>query len=240
MAREKPPAAGVPEWVLTYGDMMSLLLCFFIMLYSMSTLTVVKFQAVVESLQMQFGYQGSNKTPTKSTKTTTQRSTTAERSRRLAALQGGQPNINTVGEHKTVQNIRVKEVPIKGGLVWFELGSDELNEQAKEDIDAVLSTLIGSPQKIMIKGHAGVNELRGPNQQDIDLAYVRAVKVRDYLISQGLKPKFFQLVQVGAYEPLDRTVLPPGKSPQTINSVVEIMLLDKMPRDLQGNSHEEK
>ena len=36
MAIEEDPPAGVPEWVVTYGDMMSLLLTFFIMLVSMS------------------------------------------------------------------------------------------------------------------------------------------------------------------------------------------------------------
>ncbi len=33
---EDDPPPGVPEWVVTYGDMMSLLLTFFIMLVSMA------------------------------------------------------------------------------------------------------------------------------------------------------------------------------------------------------------
>ena len=36
MLIEEEPSAGVPEWVVTFGDMMSLLLTFFIMLVSMS------------------------------------------------------------------------------------------------------------------------------------------------------------------------------------------------------------
>ena len=35
---EEDSVPGVPEWVVTYGDMMSLLLTFFIMLVSMSQL----------------------------------------------------------------------------------------------------------------------------------------------------------------------------------------------------------
>ena len=38
MAEPEDEAPGVPEWVVTYGDMMSLLLTFFIMLVSMSEL----------------------------------------------------------------------------------------------------------------------------------------------------------------------------------------------------------
>ena len=38
MAEPEEEQGGVPEWVVTYGDMMSLLLTFFIMLVSMSEL----------------------------------------------------------------------------------------------------------------------------------------------------------------------------------------------------------
>ena len=38
MEVEEDAPPGVPEWVVTYGDMMSLLLTFFIMLVSMSEL----------------------------------------------------------------------------------------------------------------------------------------------------------------------------------------------------------
>ncbi len=46
---------GAPEWMVTFGDMMSLLLTFFIMLLSMSTMDVVKYRQVVESLTGAFG-----------------------------------------------------------------------------------------------------------------------------------------------------------------------------------------
>ena len=36
MAFQEDPPAGVPEWLVTFGDMMSLLLTFFIMLVSLS------------------------------------------------------------------------------------------------------------------------------------------------------------------------------------------------------------
>jgi chemotaxis protein MotB len=238
VAREKPKEAGIPEWILTYGDMMSLLLCFFIMLYSMSVIATVKFEAVVESLQQSLGYSGSSKTPSRSNKPTSQRSTTSERSNRLAALTGGQPIVSTQGEHANVQTIRIKEEIIKGGLIRFDFGSDELNTQAKQDIDAILTTLVGSPFKIMIKGHAAMTELQGPYRLDIDLAYARAVNVRDYLISRGLKAKFFQLAVVGSHEPLNRAILPPGIDPKAVNSVVEIILLDKTVRNLRDDAND--
>ena len=36
MAAEEEESMGIPEWVVTFGDMMSLLLTFFIMLVSLS------------------------------------------------------------------------------------------------------------------------------------------------------------------------------------------------------------
>ena len=57
MAIEEEPSPGVPEWVVTFGDMMSLLLTFFIMLISMSEIKEdEKFQGVADSLHQQFGY----------------------------------------------------------------------------------------------------------------------------------------------------------------------------------------
>ncbi len=58
MAIEEDPPAGVPEWVVTYGDMMSLLLTFFIMLVSLSELKGdKKYQAMVRSIMKRMGYE---------------------------------------------------------------------------------------------------------------------------------------------------------------------------------------
>jgi len=47
----------VPEWVVTYGDMMSLLLTFFIMLVSLSDVAAdQKYRAILDSLQRYIGY----------------------------------------------------------------------------------------------------------------------------------------------------------------------------------------
>jgi flagellar motor protein MotB len=48
----------VPEWTVTYGDMMSLILCFFIMLYAVSSIQETKFQSTTESLRGSFGLFG--------------------------------------------------------------------------------------------------------------------------------------------------------------------------------------
>jgi chemotaxis protein MotB len=46
---------GAPGWIVTFADMMSLLLCFFILLLSFSTTDARKFKAVADSLKEAFG-----------------------------------------------------------------------------------------------------------------------------------------------------------------------------------------
>lgn len=57
MAREKKPEeapAGSPAWMATFSDLMNLLLCFFVLLFSMSSTDTEKFQEVIASIQSSF------------------------------------------------------------------------------------------------------------------------------------------------------------------------------------------
>lgn len=53
MARKKNEEApkGSPAWMSTFSDLMNLLLCFFVLLFSMSTVDAEKFQQVIASFQ---------------------------------------------------------------------------------------------------------------------------------------------------------------------------------------------
>lgn len=50
--RKKVTQAGSPPWMATYSDLMSLLLTFFILLFSMSVVSEERFREVAESLRM--------------------------------------------------------------------------------------------------------------------------------------------------------------------------------------------
>ncbi len=51
---QEEPKAGSPEWMTTFSDLMNLLLCFFVLLFSMSSVDAEKFEMVVASLQSSF------------------------------------------------------------------------------------------------------------------------------------------------------------------------------------------
>ncbi|MFW6344273.1 MAG: flagellar motor protein MotB, partial [Sediminispirochaetaceae bacterium] len=45
--RKKCPPEGAPEWMLTYGDMVTLLLTFFVMMYTTATVDGHKIQLIL-------------------------------------------------------------------------------------------------------------------------------------------------------------------------------------------------
>ncbi len=49
MAKKKGGGGGGANWMDTYGDMVTLLLCFFVLLYSMSTISEEKWRAILQS-----------------------------------------------------------------------------------------------------------------------------------------------------------------------------------------------
>lgn len=52
--KQEDPPKGSPAWMSTFSDLMNLLLCFFVLLFSMSTVDAEKFELVVQSLQSTF------------------------------------------------------------------------------------------------------------------------------------------------------------------------------------------
>ncbi len=52
--KEDPPPAGSPAWMATFSDLMNLLLCFFVLLFSMSTMDEAKLAEIVASMNSSF------------------------------------------------------------------------------------------------------------------------------------------------------------------------------------------
>lgn len=59
---KKCPPAGAPAWMATFADLMSLLMCFFVLLLSFSEMDVLKFKQLAGSMQEAFGVQRDIKT----------------------------------------------------------------------------------------------------------------------------------------------------------------------------------
>ena len=219
----------MPEWMCTFGDMMSLLLCFFIMLFSLSIITPIRYQALVDTFQQEFGYAGSSKAKIQGKQTTTTVSESAAKNRRISAFAGGQPIPGPQGLSTEIHTIVLDGETIKNGLIRFELGSDQLSEQAKWELRAALPILQNAPQKIMILGYAAPAERSEDYQQNTSLPFLRALAVVDYLVSLGLDRDFFE-IWVDPHELPRRNVLPAGMDPDHAGASVEIILLNQTVR----------
>ena len=212
---------------------MSLLLCFFIMLFALSTIQEVKWEAFVETMSDKTGYSGMSRVESKGNKPSMALSTISELGRRNAALTGGQ-TIPGKGESPSIQTISMTGAPIKGGLIRFELGSEVLSQQAKNDLESLLPRLLVSPKKIMIQGHAAPNETEiGIYRRDIDLAHDRAVNVMNYLIFLGLKEEFFHVNVSDSTTIPNRAILPRGTDPRLAGASAAVYLLGNATRSFE-------
>jgi chemotaxis protein MotB len=227
MAKKYVCPEGVPDWILTYGDLMSLLLCFFIMLFAMSTLEVVKAQAVSDSIRSSFGGKrpGGNSNKIAPTIRTNRQNPNA-----------GAPVQSSEGENARVLSIHDLAEPVRGGIILFDINSDELTNMAKEDLKLVYALIGGSPNKIEIRGHAGVSE-RTVYSSGWDLSFSRAMAVKEYLQMLGLPERAIRVSLDSSFAPISRGSLPANADPRSVNTVVEILQLLDTIRANQGDSN---
>ncbi len=239
---EEPPK-GAPEWVVTYGDMMSLLLCFFILLASMSEIrNKEQFQMILEALRRQFGYERAKTSvipgPVRPLNTTMKLAVLAAtgRARRLDTMNGGDRIRAPVGDFARVQSIRRTGDRTLGGRIRFEETSAQIDQDNLQRLEEIARFLQGKPQKIEIRGHTTSRPLPpdSPFKDHWQLAYERCILTKEVLVRLGINPKRLVLTVVADNEPLEK-----GEDPLKLqeNSRVEIHLLSELA-DLGPNSLE--
>lgn len=243
--QEEDESVGIPEWVVTFGDMMSLLLTFFIMLVSMSEMKQEeKYQAMVESMKKRFGHDASPVSVSpgdhQSRSSEFRVLSTMGRAKKKDTHNGGVPTKAPVGEDERVRIVRPGGNTAIGTVVFFENGTLDLSQEAKSALDEQVKLLSGKPQKIEIRGHTAQQlATHGPQPVDaMDLAYRRCRNVMLYLTEQhGIPPERIRLASAGAWEPMYMSSDPDKvrKNPR-----VEVFLLEETVDQLIGTVEERK
>lgn len=231
MAIEEEPDAGIPEWVVTFGDMMSLLLTFFIMLVSMSEIKKdEQYQAVVESIQQQFGHDSSTASLVPGNKASRnsalQSIATMGSSQRRSTEQGGS-NVDSVqGDKLKVQTVRPGNNSTLGGVVYFGEDDAILTESARRDLLRIVPQIAGKPQKIEIRGHTSRKPTNGIEtyRDHWDLAYARCYATMQFLVEHGIESERFRLGAAGSTEPIDNGLSPDRRKR---NARVEVLMWDE-------------
>ncbi|QDV27737.1 OmpA/MotB family protein [Aureliella helgolandensis] len=240
---EEDPPMGIPEWVVTFGDMMSLLLTFFIMLVSMSEMkSEEKFQAMVESMRKQFGHDkasasvspGDHLSRTKDIAVLA----TMGRAMKKDTHKGGAPTEAPVGDNERVRVIRPGDSTAIGTVVFFKDGTVELDKDSQAALDEEVKQLAGKPQKIEIRGHTAQQlAAQGPNPMDaMDLGYRRCRAVMNYLVQKHqIPPERIRLSSAGAWEPMFQSS---DTEKVRLNPRVEVFLLQETVEELIGTAEE--
>lgn len=242
---DEPEEIGIPEWVVTFGDMMSLLLTFFIMLVSLSEIKEEEtYQALVDSMQRQFGYARTIDalTPGEARPRSAAFTTlaTTGRAKKKDTAKGGVPQKAPSGEDPTVRIVRPGQMTAVGSVVFFEIGSDTISKAADEAIAKLADQLRGKPQKIEVRGHVSAEFAARTEGTDeaVMLGFRRAVAVRRILVDrEGLSSNRIRVSTAAESEPMSKT----GRSSAIArNPRVEVFMLDETVEDLHGTAEERK
>lgn len=223
---------GAAQWLVTYSDMVTLLLCFFVLLMSFSTVSHDKFQAILLSLQDVFGIfeRGKSVDPDE--------------------MFGGGSYLETQRFTDLAVSIReyVRRTQLEGrvrvgvderGLtisfvdgVLFDLGKADLREDAKEILNSIVTMLLDIPNQICVEGHTDnlpINTERFPSNWELSTARASAV-IRYFIENFDFDPMRLSAAGYGEYRPVASNDTPEGRS---LNRRVDIVIL----RGSESNTH---
>lgn len=223
---------AAPGWTVTYADLMSLLLTFFILLASMSEIRENdKYQGMADSLHEHFG-QASHTDALKPGEAKPRNALFASlalagREKRRSLLENRSPSDEEAVEASPrVRVVRPGSRTAVGTVVYFDEPSAELSAAAREDLVETAELLRGKPQKIEIRGHTSQRFAEESGGDPWTLAFRRAEATMNFLVDQlQIEPQRIRLSVAGAHEPANASADP---NAQAANTRVEVFLLDEM------------
>jgi chemotaxis protein MotB len=222
---------GAPAWVVTFGDLMSLLLCFFVLLLSFSEMDRKKYKIVSGSLANAFGIQ--RDTPVFD----------SPKAQKIIGKEFDQAVIINKIQEKLVKPIIVEiennfqemkdliEVDVSEnqvairlmGETTFDLGKAEIRPQMLPLLVKIGALLKGTRGEIIIAGHTDNLPLRGgPYKSNLGLSMARAASVADFLLKKtSIEPEKISTMGFGEHRPLATNDTTQGREK---NRRVEIIL----------------
>lgn len=188
--RKKRFHGGAPAWMVTFGDMMSLMLCFFILLLSFSNMDRPSFEKVSGSMREAFGVQREIISfeppigeqiiaPRPEQLISGLRQQMAESFKEEIAK--GAVTVEGRGDAVTVR--------MRDSLA-FDSGRAEIRDGFKPLLDKVAAALVQNEAVLLVGGHTDNVPLRAdaPFSSNWSLSAARAVQVVEYLASQHKVP----------------------------------------------------
>ena len=198
--RPEAPEEGAPAWMVTFSDMMTLLLCFFVLLFSMSVVQEVKFKAAMGSLRHWLGF-----LPLHTDVLPGRRQPAAAARRAEEALRRG-----VAGEHVEVMTVEEGKKIVLGGRVLFAAGSSRLLPEGRTVLRELADPLRAVEFRIEVRGHASPGEAaEGVYEDEWELGWARARAVARFLVEGcGIRADRLRIASGGSVDPAAPNLFP--------------------------------
>ena len=202
---------GAPQWVVTFGDLMSLLMCFFVLLLSFSEMDRNKYRIVSGSMRNAFGIQ--RKKPVfESPKGQKMISKEFDQAIVLVKIKDVIDPIENELKSQYKELKKSVEIEVKDnqltirmmGEATFDTGKAELRKEFVPLLLKIGEVLSKTRREIIIAGHTDNVPLSGgPFKSNLGLSMARAGSVAEYLLkSTSIDPKKLSTMGFGEYRPL--------------------------------------
>ncbi|NLY74781.1 MAG: flagellar motor protein MotB [Firmicutes bacterium] len=198
---ESPP--GAPVWMITYGDMVTLVLCFFVALFAFSTIDKQKYVQIAQSLRGALsGGEGVFRGQVSTSDTNFNRynqmfNQMYQELRRII------DNEELRGKAEITITERGITISFKEKL-FFKIGSADILPEAFPILEQVGNVLKERAYPLRIEGHTcdlPINSVQFPSNWE--LSAIRAVRVSKHLINKvGYRPELISIAGYGEYQPL--------------------------------------
>ncbi|MBS3898534.1 MAG: OmpA family protein [Dethiobacter sp.] len=232
--RERHQATGAPEWMTIYGDMVTLLLAFFVLLYSFSVLDVQKFQQIMSSIQISFlGEQGIMElSPDPSSGEMIELTVDHNFQDVLVTYQEVKEQLRQEGLEGMIKT-RIEERGVVLEIqdqILFDSGRAEIRQEAQVLLQKVARIIAEMPNQIIVEGHTDnvpINTAQFPSNWE--LSVTRAVRVvRFFSEEQKLPARRFIASGYGEYQPLATNLTVAGRAQnRRVNIIIsDLNLLD--------------
>jgi chemotaxis protein MotB len=226
-AAPKAEGAGGMRWLLTYSDMITLLLCFFIIMYALSSVQKYKYEALVQALRAAFNgkqitvtkIQDHKRAPEKlHTQATINPSLRDEKLyRQLKAAIAAMHDQGKIVLYRLPYGIDM--VFLQG--ILFQEGRASLNAAADHPLTVIGNIIERVPNALVIQGFTDSLPIDTPEyHSNWDLSAVRAARVADYWTAAGISPHRMMLEGFGQWSPFASNSTPAGRAQNRAVSVV--------------------
>lgn len=231
---------GAPEWMTTYGDMVTLLLCFFVLLFSFSSVDAQKFRAIMNSFKGSSGVLSGGETIIVSDIGFDEKTKgfTDGETREIDVVQELQGIAEDLNEYLEGQGFGEQQISIDYNEsfvklnfldgILFDPGKATIKEEAFQILDAVgIKLLQYNNNKIKIEGHTDTVPMNSPQfPNNWYLSAARAINVAEYYINdKKFDPKRFSAEGFGEYSPIASNNTAEGRMK---NRRIEIKILSSI------------